>query len=116
MKGTEVYDVEIQLAGDHVHEWLCGCPYDGVVCKHVVATLLLIRKRGTKTINPTPSGKHAEKPRKATKREQVDELLSKFKREDLEQYERLIKNIAHSEVNATAKLEGRNIIKMQSMI
>ncbi|MBL7813595.1 MAG: DEAD/DEAH box helicase [Saprospiraceae bacterium] len=39
------YEVEIKLDDDIVKEWNCDCPYDGDVCKHVVATLFEIRKK-----------------------------------------------------------------------
>ena len=38
------YEVEIYISDEFVKEWECSCPYDGDVCKHVVATLLEIRK------------------------------------------------------------------------
>lgn len=41
--GTEHYEVTVSLAGDEIAEWECDCPYDGNICKHVVATLLAIR-------------------------------------------------------------------------
>lgn len=46
--GTRSYTVEISLEGDKVDSWYCDCPYDGGICKHVVATLLAIRDNSEK--------------------------------------------------------------------
>ena len=46
------YDVEVTLEGDKVKDWLCNCPYDGDMCKHVVATIFEIRKVLPKTDVP----------------------------------------------------------------
>lgn len=43
VSGTEKYEVEISLEGDEIVSWLCDCPYDGEICKHVVAVLMEIR-------------------------------------------------------------------------
>lgn len=42
--GSEVYIVHIEIEGDEIVDWQCDCPYDGDICKHVVASLLTIRK------------------------------------------------------------------------
>ena len=46
--GTRSYTVEISLEGDKVDSWYCDCPYDGGICKHVVATLFTIRDNSEK--------------------------------------------------------------------
>lgn len=46
--GTSSYTVEISLEGDKVDSWYCDCPYDGGICKHVVATLFAIRDNSEK--------------------------------------------------------------------
>jgi superfamily II DNA or RNA helicase len=38
------YDVEVTIHNEVVTDWECSCPYDGEICKHVVATLYEIRK------------------------------------------------------------------------
>lgn len=43
--GTEDYTVEVTLEDDKVMDYICDCPYEGDMCKHVVATLLTIRER-----------------------------------------------------------------------
>lgn len=46
--GTEDYHVEISIDDGEVDYWDCDCPYDGSICKHVVATLLAIRENQKK--------------------------------------------------------------------
>lgn len=41
--GTDRYSVNISMNGAEIDSWDCDCPYDGEICKHVVATLLTIR-------------------------------------------------------------------------
>ena len=43
VEGTVNYNVEISMDGKEIKSWYCDCPYDGEICKHVVATLLAIR-------------------------------------------------------------------------
>lgn len=43
VEGTDDYNVEISVNGKEVESWYCDCPYDGEICKHVVAVLLAIR-------------------------------------------------------------------------
>lgn len=43
VEGTENYSVEISMDGKEIKSWYCDCPYDGEICKHIVATLLAIR-------------------------------------------------------------------------
>ena len=44
VEGTDDYNVEISMDGNEIESWYCDCPYDGEICKHVVATLLAIRR------------------------------------------------------------------------
>lgn len=41
--GTENYEVTVSMEGNEIIAWECDCPYDGNICKHVVATFLAIR-------------------------------------------------------------------------
>lgn len=43
--GTEDYRAEIDLKGKQLESWYCDCPYDGGICKHVVAAVLAIREQ-----------------------------------------------------------------------
>lgn len=40
--GSRVYQVELRTARGSVSYWKCSCPYDGPVCKHVVAVCFAI--------------------------------------------------------------------------
>lgn len=51
--GTDSYNVGISMEGDEVKTWYCDCPYDGGICKHVVATLLAIRDNSKKAKRST---------------------------------------------------------------
>lgn len=48
VEGTEEYSVEISLEGNKIESWFCDCPYDGDICKHVVAVLYAIRNENKK--------------------------------------------------------------------
>lgn len=50
--GSEAYTVSISLKGEEIASWHCSCPYDGDLCKHVVATLLTIRNQKKKHFIP----------------------------------------------------------------
>lgn len=49
VSGTEDYEVSISMEGNAIVAWECDCPYDGSVCKHVVATVLAIREAKEKS-------------------------------------------------------------------
>jgi len=43
--GRETYTVEVKLLKkDKIESYSCNCPYDGNICKHVVAVLFLLRE------------------------------------------------------------------------
>ena len=43
-EGSDIYSLEIKIkGGNQVSEYVCDCPYDGGICKHVVAFLFAIR-------------------------------------------------------------------------
>lgn len=48
VEGTENYSVEVSIENGELDYWDCDCPYDGEICKHVVATLLAIRNNNAK--------------------------------------------------------------------
>ncbi len=43
VSGNDDYEVSVDIQFGHVQEWSCDCPYDGDICKHVVAMVLAIR-------------------------------------------------------------------------
>lgn len=56
VEGTENYNVEMSMDGKEIKSWYCDCPYDGEICKHIVATLLAIRDN-EKKVNRSASSK-----------------------------------------------------------
>lgn len=51
VEGTETYEVEVLLCDNDVVSTYCDCPFDGDICKHVVAVLLAIREELEKIKN-----------------------------------------------------------------
>ena len=44
VKGSEIYSVEIKIKNaDKISAYECDCPYDGGLCKHVVAVLFALK-------------------------------------------------------------------------
>ena len=66
VEGTDDYNVEISMNGKEVESWYCDCPYDGEICKHVVAALLAIRDNNKRVSRNTN-----KKMRIVTKEEEV---------------------------------------------
>jgi hypothetical protein len=45
VEGSETYNVEVTLEnGDGIQKYSCDCPFEGEMCKHVVAVLFALRK------------------------------------------------------------------------
>jgi uncharacterized Zn finger protein len=85
VEGTETYDVwvSMSIAGDIVEDYACDCPFEGPVCKHVVAVLYAIRTEygdkpsfSLKEALQTSEKHKDERPKKKTAAEQVDEILA----------------------------------------
>lgn len=56
--GTDIYEVSIVLdKKQNVKEYFCDCPYEGDLCKHVVASLLALREMLTIAIKPSETKK-----------------------------------------------------------
>lgn len=81
--GSVEYTVELTLDGDQVSRWHCDCPYDGPVCKHVVAALFALREK----LIP-PAGGQPTPPRKS----RFDTVLEKLSREELRAFLRMEKD------------------------
>lgn len=74
VRGTEPYDVRIELNGDEVVDFDCNCPYDmGPVCKHVVAAMFSFENNSfadytdlspKKNESKTPSKLKTDQPKK----------------------------------------------------
>ncbi len=68
--GSETYQVEITLERRQVTAHNCDCPYDGMVCKHVVAVLYEIRQR----IKQNQGKPTTKKPQKLTLASLLDKI------------------------------------------
>lgn len=79
--GTETYFVTIELHNEDILEWDCECPFEGEICKHVVAVLYAIRENPT-TENST--GKKTDK--RKIKKDYTDLILQKVKVEELKKF------------------------------
>lgn len=75
--GTSSYTVEISLEGNKVDSWYCDCPYDGGICKHVVATLFAIRDDRAKV-------SHSAFSKRSVLEDDGDEEMDKEESVDLE--------------------------------
>ena len=73
--GTDEYQVTIQLRIDEIRETVCTCPFNGMVCKHSIATLYAIRAEKTgETLPPKKdkSGVTKKAAGKPTNEEKLD--------------------------------------------
>lgn len=88
VEGTENYSVEISMDGKEIESWYCDCPYDGEICKHVVATLLAIRDNKKKVNRSAFSKMKVEVEEAVVIDETVDmqQLLSFVNPQELSQF------------------------------
>ena len=88
VEGTENYSVEISMDGKEIKSWYCDCPYDGEICKHVVATLLAIRDNEKKVNRSAFSKMKVEVEEAVVIDETVDiqQLLSFVNPQELSQF------------------------------
>lgn len=78
VEGTKDYEVEVSIEGKEIVYWDCDCPYDGDICKHIVAVILAIRENKSKE-KRFPSAKEVkimEKQKKISKDTNVKDILS----------------------------------------
>ena len=59
VQGTEIYLITIKLEKNEIIDWACDCPYDGEICKHVVAVLYELT-RTLKTSKTKPDKKNSQ--------------------------------------------------------
>lgn len=72
--GDAYYTVEVHVAEDGaISQWHCDCPYDGVVCKHVVAVVLEIEDQGL--TSELPKDTSLETLIKGASRQQLEDLV-----------------------------------------
>ena len=92
IEGTEIYEVEVMVDSPNhksIQQWYCSCPYNGPICKHVVATLLGIREYNAN--NVTTSAEN-NKVKQTTKKAQLEKIFEKTSREELIDYIRQLIN------------------------
>jgi len=83
VEGSDIYNITVSLKGDQeIGEYFCDCPYDGDICKHLVAVFFLMREEIKKQ-------KLASK--KGPKKNQFEDLLTKI---DADEYRDFIRNYA----------------------
>ncbi|MDP2414629.1 SWIM zinc finger domain-containing protein [Daejeonella sp.] len=84
VEGSEFYDVKVQLnESDAIIDSSCTCPYDGDICKHVIAVLCAIREERPITTN-IPAAK-------AAKKLSFEDLLNKI---SIKEYKEFVKTYA----------------------
>ncbi|GAB3337091.1 hypothetical protein GCM10027299_47810 [Larkinella ripae] len=77
VEGSEVYSVEIQLAGRTIADFFCDCPAEIPACPHTVAVLFALRE----TLNQSKANRK-KSPQKLT----VENLLQKVTTDELRQF------------------------------
>ncbi len=78
VEGTEIYTVDIHLRGREITQYSCNCPYEGLICKHVVSVFFALRKDMKKI-------QEEAKPKKG-KKLTMQELLSKVSAKELQDF------------------------------
>lgn len=92
--GSETYHLDISLKGRTIEDYSCDCPYDGDLCKHVVAVLYEIRQE----IKQNATRPTSKKPQKPT----LQSLLEKINLPELRGF---VKEYAASDKTFRQKLE-----------
>lgn len=91
VEGSGTYTVRILVKGDRISAHECDCPYDGTVCKHVVAALFQLQRAelGLEA-KPKKKGKcvasAAMKKNPATVMDKVASLLDSMAHEELKDF------------------------------
>ena len=80
VQGSEDYTVRVRATDDAITEYDCDCPYDGGICKHVVALIHQMREEDLFTGSGTEVTGTKRKP---TVSERLDKALAEVPREDL---------------------------------
>jgi hypothetical protein len=80
VEGTETYEIEITLKGkDEISAYECDCPYDGGICKHVVAVLFVLKIEIKKSEG---------KPKKDKQKGVFESLLQSLTKNDFQNFVR----------------------------
>ncbi|MFA5804587.1 MAG: SWIM zinc finger family protein [Melioribacteraceae bacterium] len=79
--GTETYFVTVEVHNEDILEWDCECPFEGSICKHVVAVLYAITGN-----HATENLPEKERDPKRNKKDYTDLILQKVKVEELKNF------------------------------
>jgi hypothetical protein len=83
VEGTETYNISVTLKNDkEIVAYNCDCPYDGAICKHVIAVLFEIKDELAARVIV---------PKKGAKKNQFEDLLLKI---SADEYRGFIKEYA----------------------
>ncbi len=77
------YIVRIKMKDTDIIDWNCTCPYDGDICKHVVAVLLEVARSRNIEI---------KRRKRKTKNDLAEEIVDKIPPEELKKF---VKNFLH---------------------
>lgn len=95
VEGTETYEADVRLKGNNITDYFCNCPYEGDLCKHIVAVLFAIREE---------TNKPGHKKERASEREAFENLLRKI---SLEEYQEFIRQYASGHKEFKTEFELR---------
>ncbi|MCC5917954.1 MAG: SWIM zinc finger family protein [Cryomorphaceae bacterium] len=85
VEGSDEYRVTILFDNEEIKQHDCTCPYDGVVCKHVVACIFYMQKDELGMEAPKQKTR-TKKTGKPSVEEQAKIILEKLSHEDLMQF------------------------------
>lgn len=90
VSGSEDYTVQLGIKKGSIISYACDCPYEGALCKHVVAVIFYLQQDELDitpaAAKPSKTRKKPEGKRKKTVLEQVNGLLDKISYEELKQF------------------------------
>jgi len=91
--GSDLYFVTVETTGDEVTDWLCDCPYDGAICKHVVAVVYGIQEQNQLPYAEEPASEVSSAPGKPPKKKagksggsRVDQIFARVSDADLRDF------------------------------
>ncbi|WP_162996574.1 SWIM zinc finger family protein [Mucilaginibacter celer] len=94
VEGTENYEVTVSLTGHQdINSYFCDCPYDGKICKHVVAVLFQLRDEIKILLSA---------PQKISNKQKFEVLLNKI---TADEYRNFIAHHAKKDKNFKAAFE-----------
>ncbi len=114
VSGTEYYDVEIVLSGKGISSVSCDCPYDGTVCKHVVAVLYAMREQLAldKKLKPAKDRKLGfDDLLLVVDLEELRDFVRQCKKEDRQFGERFMLHFAEKDPNIDVKAKYEGLVR-----